>query len=244
MLHIALCDDNLQFLTYFEEMIKNELPTAFPTVTDNAKITLFSSGEELLSYMEDSVVDVFFLDIDMPKMSGFDLAKVLANRTAKPLIIFTSGYDNFVYSCFDFSPFAFIRKSCLEQELPRVLERIANSASDALRQVTLCTRASEYISLRIKDILYFESKQNYYTVRCTDGTEHECRGTLSQAEDFVSEYDFYRIHSAFLVNMEYVDRVVDHYFISMKGFEVPVAQKRMAEFRKKYAEYVRRRYNL
>ena len=47
---------------------------------------------------------------------------------------------------------------------------IANSASDALRQVTLCTRASEYISLRIKDILYFESKQNYYTVRCTDGT--------------------------------------------------------------------------
>lgn len=244
MLHIALCDDNLQFLTYFEEMIKNELPAAFPAVADNTQIKPFSSGKELLAYLEASPVDVLFLDIDMPEMSGFDLAKVLTNRTAKPLIIFTSGYDNFVYGCFDFSPFAFLRKSCLEQELPRVLERIAHTFSDAQRQVTLCTRTAEYIHLRIKDILYFESKQNYYTVRCTDGTEHECRGTLSQAEDFVSEYDFYRIHSAFLVNMEYVDRVIDHYFISMKGFEVPVAQKRMAEFRKKYAEYMRRRYAL
>ena len=150
-----------------------------------------------------------------------------------------SAYDNFVYDCFEFSPFAYLRKNRMVEELPFVIVRIVEKILEPQKQLKLATKEGN-LSFLVKDILYFESKHNYFLVNCTHGRSYECRGTLSQVEEAVSQFNFYRVHSAFLVNLEHVDRIVDNFFVLVKGQRVPVAQRRIGDFRKTYTTYTRR----
>ena len=175
----------------------------------------------------------------MPNMNGFELAKVLCKEYKDTIIVFMSAYDNFVYDSFEFSPFAYLRKSCMIEEIPRVLNRIIEKILEPTQQLVFFTKEGN-MSFGVKDILYLESKHNYYIVHCTNRRSYECRGPLSQAEEMVGQFNFYRIHSAFLVNMEYVDRIIDNSYVLIKGRQLPVAQRRVVEFKKIYTEYTRR----
>ena len=239
MFNIALCDDNLQFLNLLEGNIRRECARLIPEELECSVGPSFGNAEDVLSYIKLNPIDVLFLDIDMPNMNGFDLAKILCKEYKDTIIVFMSAYDNFVYDSFEFSPFAYLRKNCMVEEIPRVLNRVVEKILEPTKQLMLFTKEGN-MSFYIKDILYFESKHNYFVVNCTSRRSYECRGTLSQIEEAVSHFNFFRIHSAFLVNMEYVDRIVDNSYISIKGRQLPVAQRRIVEFRKVYTEYTRR----
>lgn len=239
MLNIALCDDNSQFLNLLEGNIRHECARLVPEEIECVVGPSFGNADDVLSYMKLHRIDVLFLDINMPNMSGFDLAKILCQEHKDTIIVFMSAYDNFVYDCFEFSPFAYLRKNRMVEEIPSVLIRIVEKILEPTKQLMLATKEGN-ISFFVKDILYFESKHNYYVVNCTHGRSYECRGTLSQVEEAVSQFNFYRVHSAFLVNLEYVDRIVDNSFVLVKGQHLPVAQRRVVDFRKNYTAYTRR----
>ena len=243
MFNIALCDDNTQFLTLLESTIRQECARLIPEELGCVVGPSFGTAQEVLSYIKNYPIDVLFLDIDMPKITGFDLAKILCKEYKSTIIVFMSAYDNFVYDSFEFSPFAYLRKNCISDEIPRVLSRIVEKLTEPTKQLTLCTREGN-MSFYLKDILYFESRHNDYTIHCTNKRNYECRGTLSQVEKSISHFSFFRIHSAFLVNMEYVDRVVKNSYILIKGQQIPIAQRRIIEFKKAYMEYTRRCLNI
>lgn len=243
MFNIALCDDNTQFLNLLEGNIRRECARLIPEELECTVGPSFGNAEDVLSYIKDNPIDVLFLDIDMPKMNGFELARILCKEYKDTIIVFMSAYDNFVYDSFEFSPFAYLRKNFMVDEIPRVIDRIVEKILEPTRQLTLYTKEGN-LSFYVKDILYFESKHNYYIVHCTNRRNYECRGTLSEVEELVGQYNFYRIHSAFLVNIEYVDRIIDNSYISIKGKQLPVAQRRIVDFRKAYTECTRRGLNL
>jgi DNA-binding LytR/AlgR family response regulator len=58
----------------------------------------------------------------------------------------------------------------------------------------------------------------------------------------VSAYDFFRIHSAYLVNLEHIERMLDKGCVLVKNASLPIAQRRMQEFKKEYMEYIRRHF--
>lgn len=239
MLHIALCDDNSQFLSLLEETIRQECVKLLPKDIQCNLLPPFPNAEDVLTYIKDHPIDVLFLDINMPNMSGFDLAKILCKEHKDTMIVFMSANDNFVYDCFEFSPFAYLRKNGIAEGVPRVFARIAETISEPTQQIMLAAKEGNVFCL-IKDILYIESKHNYFVVNCLYGKSYTCRGTLSHIEEAVAPFDFYRVHSAFLVNLEYVDRIVESSFVLIKGQRVPVAQRRMVDFRKTYTAYTRR----
>ena len=239
MFNIALCDDNTQFLNLLEGNIRRECARLIPEELECSVGPSFGSAEDVLSYIKVNPIDVLFLDIDMPNMNGFDLAQILCKEYKETIIVFMSAYDNYVYDSFEFFPFAYLRKNCLSEEISRVLKRIVDKILEPTKQLTLYTKEGN-LSFFVKDILYFESKHNYYIVHCTNRRSYECRGTLSQVEETVSEFNFFRIHSAFIVNLEYVDRIIDNSYVLIKGRQLPVAQRRIVEFRKYYTEYTRR----
>lgn len=239
MFNIALCDDNTQFLNLLEGKIRKECASLVPEKLECFIGPSFGSAEDVLLYIKSNPIDVLFLDIDMPKMNGFELAKILCKEYKDTIIVFMSAYDNFVYDSFEFSPFAYLRKNCMVDELPKLLTRVIEKLLEPTKQLTLVTKEGNF-SFYVKDILYFESKHNNYIVHCNNMRSYECRGTLSQVEEAVTRFSFYRIHSAFLVNIEHVDRIIDNAYVSINGKLLPLAQRRIVEFRKKYTEYTRR----
>ena len=240
MFRISMCDDSTEYLRILEKQLLEECVKRFPKEPKCAVGPSFVTAEEVLAYLKSASIDVLFLDIDMPQMNGFELAAVLCKEYKDTLIVFMSAYDNFVYDSFEFSPFAYMRKSHMETEIPRLIDRIVEKRLDSNQTVTLCTKDGD-MTFRLKDILYIESRKNYFVVYCTGGRSYECRGTMAQVEEYVLPHHFFRTHSAILVNMEHVDRIVDNIDALIEGVRVPIAQRRIYEFRRAYSEYVRRR---
>lgn len=242
MIDIIFCDDNSQILSVLPALVHTECQKYISRGNDIVMGPALGSGEEAINYIKEHHVDVLFLDIDMPNMSGFDVARRLCKEYPQIKIVFMSAYDSFVYSSFDYYPFAYLRKSHLKQELPKVIERIVEKMNESDKQLTVLT-TDGMKKINVQSILFVESTRNYLVIHLIHGKEYICRGTLSSFEREVEDCDFFRIHSAFLVNLEHVDKILENGFVLVKNKTLPIAQKRAKSFRSVYMDYIRRCFN-
>ena len=100
---IYICDDEPKILSDISSKVKDTL--------SGFDISEFTSGKSLLEAIAENSCDILLLDIDMPEISGLDIAKELAMMTEKPLLVFVTSHDELVYDSFKFHPFGFVRKS-------------------------------------------------------------------------------------------------------------------------------------
>lgn len=153
MINIVFCDDNEEFLKFF----KGEIKSQFQAVSEGEPFSAeesFTNGKELLEYSDKNSIDVLFLDIDMPEMSGFEIAKVMNEKSnGKIIIVFMSAYDNFVYESFDYLPFAYMKKDSIATEIPKVVLRISEKLSSKKKQIKLLCDKTERVFLPFASVL-------------------------------------------------------------------------------------------
>lgn len=241
MLTIAVCDDNPQFakqlVARLRQLCAYNLPERIVCRVEHP----FGSANEVLHYLSIRSIHILFLDIDMPDVSGFELAQTLKERYPETVIIFVSAYDNFVYSSFEYSPFRFLRKSHLEEELPITFQKVIEKCILDDETMTFQTTEGEVI-LRLRDILYIEGDKNYFVIHSITA-DYRCRGTMMTAEEMTAPFGFFRIHSAFIVNLQQIDRVDDRGIVRMKdGRALEVSRRKLASFKDAYMQFTRRRF--
>lgn len=241
MINIAVCDDNHQFAGLLLQHLKKLSAYKIPPRIDCRFTPAFSSAKEVLEYLKGGAIDVLFLDIDMPEINGFELAKALCESNPDTVIVFVSSYEEFVYSSFEYCPFRFLRKSHLAEELDITFQKVIEKC--ILNSESLLFNSTDgEIVLRVKDIIHFEGQKNYYVIKTVSGAEYKCRGTMSSVEDYAKNYDFFRIHSAYIVNLEHIESINnDGFIVTKKGQRLSVSKKRASAFKDAYMQYIRRR---
>jgi len=155
-------------------------------------------------------VDLVFLDINMPELSGVDFVRALESP---PRIIFTTAHREYAVEGFDLDVVDYVLKPV---SLPRLLKAI-----DKYRRVTLAEPAAtaraeaaepayftvrsnrENVKLRIDDIRYIESLSDY-TKFHTSGKPVVTKRKISHLEEELAEHGFLRIHRSFLVPVSHV----------------------------------------
>ena len=196
---IFICDDEPKILSDIADKVRAELP--------DAEISEFKSGGELLDKLLKTECEtdggvILLLDIDMPDISGLEIAEMLGRKpyqTQKlPLVVFVTSHDELVYDSLKFHPFGFIRKNYMDKELPRILSECVSELNSRTKHFCFHSNNSE-IRLLIDDILYFESEGNYLKLFAKSG-EYRLRETLSAVENSLFESGFVRIHKGFLIN--------------------------------------------
>ena len=196
---IAVCDDEYKILEEIAAFIEKEFP--------GNKVQTFSDGETFLAAVRsapESEPELLLLDIDMPGMSGMELAAELTSEKVRTLIVFVTAHDELVYDSFKYHPFAFVRKKFLQEELRNVL-------LDCQKEIDVRTNkkrfvfqnGSQLVNLVQSEILYFEGQANYLAIHTVDG-EYRMRSTMSAVEKELGDSGFLRIHKGFLVNLEHV----------------------------------------
>ena len=110
MVKIALVDDDAFILDRIQELIED-------TADLDLHIDKYSDSIEFYNSEHKTEYDVVFLDIDMPNMSGFDLADTLKLLKKSMTIIFVSNLEHLVYESLQFKPFRFVRKSFLKDDV-------------------------------------------------------------------------------------------------------------------------------
>lgn len=172
-MQIYVCDDEPQILKVISEKIRSYLP--------DDTVTGLSSGRELMERMAEVHCDILFLDIDMPDLTGMDIAQQLNAREQKLLLVFVTSHDELVYESLQYHPFGFIRKSCFEKEIRKILDDCQKEMSSRQKHFHFRMAGQDMI-LPLSDILYFEADGNYlkvFTWKRDREAEHgirECMG--------------------------------------------------------------------
>ena len=98
-MRIAVCDDNIEFLNQIEDIVM----CTYKEMQIEIKVSRFQNGQDLLAEMNKSEVDVdlLLLDIDMPKVSGLEVAKRIREMGKECILIFISSYENYVFDTFE-----------------------------------------------------------------------------------------------------------------------------------------------
>ncbi|MBQ8392224.1 MAG: response regulator transcription factor [Clostridia bacterium] len=241
MINIAVCDDNMQFATLLTQHLKKLCAYKIPQRVDCRFAPTFSSAKDVLEYLKDNTIDVLFLDIDMPETNGFKLAEMLCESHPDTIIIFVSSYEEFVYSSFEYCPFRFLRKAHLTQELDITLQKVIEKCILNNETILFDTTDGDIV-LRVRDIIFFEGQKNYYIINTVSGAQYKCRGTMESVEGLTSCYDFFRIHSAYVINHEHIESVNSNGYLVMKNKKIlNISKRRMSAFKDAYMQFIRRR---
>lgn len=180
----------------------------------------FTDGVQGLEYMKTNPVQLVFLDINMPDISGIDLATLLPKDC---LVIFTTAYAEYAVQGFELQatdyllkPFSFTRflKAC--QKVQQWLEL---QPDNALNYIFVKTSEGQ-IKLRYDQLLCCEANGNYVTFHLPN-EKIMSRLTLVELEKVLPSY-FLKVHRSYIINTKLVDKVERHQ-VNLGNFKAPVS---------------------
>ena len=167
---------------------------------------------EAIEYLSFNKVDLIFLDLNMPKLKGFEFLKTLSNP---PKVIVTTAYREFAIEGYELNvsdyllkPFSFerflkaINKTLSHPNLPRP---ISTSHSDKTNRIFLRSD-KKYIQIEIDLILFIEASGNYTKIYTT--TESiTIRDKVSNVIELLSQDDFVQVHKSFAVGIKHIKSI-------------------------------------
>ena len=230
MLKIAVCDDEPVFVEQISGRIKEYM-------TD-AVIQGFFSSEELLSQGE--VFDIYFLDIQMEKINGVEVAKKLRELDEESVIVFITGAKEYVFEAFDVAALHYLIKPVDDEKLQEVFERAKKEIEKKQflksRQIFIKTK-NKNITLNVADILYFENEMRKIVIHTVRG-EISFYGVMADVEREAGE-SFCRCHRGYLVNLAYVAEYDAENIILTNGEKIYLSKSRYPDFVRQYMRYLR-----
>ncbi len=203
MIKIAVCDDEKNSRSYLTALIKKQ--------NIECSVREYASAAEYRS--DGKRYDLLFLDIELGSSSagadGIELARQIrsTDSAGQPLIIFVTGYEQYVYDAFDVGAFQYLLKPVDERKFAEVFGRAAGqilSGTEPCERKLTVRHAGEEKVIPLCDIYYIESR-NHNIVLCTKSERLECYGKIGVMEEEL-QGQFYRIHRGYLLNLSYVER--------------------------------------
>ncbi|HIU61155.1 MAG TPA: response regulator transcription factor [Candidatus Coproplasma excrementigallinarum] len=187
--------------------------------------------------------DVLFLDIDMPKLSGIDLARSLKKMQDAPDIIFVSNREDLVFESFSVRPFGFVRKNNFSADLGDTLLSYINTRLVKNTYIAINTNGNSVVrKIKVSDIVYIESFRYRQYVYTADGEQLECHMSMEEFEEKLAAYDIVRIYKSYLVNLKYVQRIErSGVLLNYKGgVTLAISRDKIKELQNLYLCYLRK----
>ena len=190
----------------------------------------FTRPAEALQFLSRSPVDLLFLDIDMPSVSGIELYRSIGQDS---MAIFTTAYSEYAVEGFNLNavdylvkPFTFDR---FRQAMDKASEFHAFRQSKDHRGETLLIRA-DYTLVRVptSDIIFVEAADDYLKIHQRDRHPLVARMTMKAILEMLPPKDFIRIHRSYIVAIGQIDHVRNK-TISIAGKELPIGGNYEAE---------------
>jgi DNA-binding LytR/AlgR family response regulator len=197
----------------------------------------FTNPFEALSYLHSNTVDLIFLDINMPDISGLEFLRSIS--ISRPMVIFTTAHSEYALQGYELDvmdylmkPFSLPRflKACSKaQEYHNARGRSHETAAGVKTSIFIKTGYRQ-VRIEMADILYVESIGNYMQFVLKEG-KIASRLTMNETETLLPATDFVRIHRSYLVAKNRVTRV-DRRSVWIGDTELPLSVNYSDEIQK------------
>lgn len=214
-INFAICDDNRIDSQYVNELIKKW--------TRNKKyqihIDIFQSAEAFLfHYAQNKEYDILLLDIEMKKMDGVTLARMIRKSNKSVQILFITGYSQYIAEGYDVEALHYLMKPIKEEKMFDVLDRAVTKLIQNEKHLLL-KLSDEMIKIPLHEIIYIDVNRNYVTIHANK--DYTLKKTLGEIEKELDE-KFFRIGRSAIVNLKYITRITKTEVFLSNGFSLPL----------------------
>jgi len=231
-----------------EKLARERIRSLLESHPDIAVIGECNNGKEAIQKISSTLVDLMFLDIQMPELDGIRLIEKLPNEKI-PLVVFTTAYDEFAVKAFELNAIDYLLKPFTKKRFEQSVKKIRdefNSEDKDLYVSQMAAMAKAILDKKIyterivvksdgkirfqpvAEIVWAESEGNYLTLH-TNSESSVIRDTMANFSVKLDPTKFLRIHRSFLVNVEYIKELKpwfnDEYVIILKDrTQLPVGR--------------------
>lgn len=231
MLHIAICDDEKDFVAYLSGLLNQYAAETGKEI----KVTVYYDGIELIEKY-DTTIDLIFLDIQMRLVNGLKAAERIRQLDEKVGIIFLTtlaqyGLEGYKYQATNYiiKPIKYAR---LKEEMKQWIER---HQKDDMPFIVVANDVGKF-KVFLKSLRFIETFNRNLLLH----TEQEniiCYKKMKDLEAELGQHGFVRCHSGYLVNLFYVKRIEKLDIILTTDERVPISQPKRKEFMERLADY-------
>ena len=205
---------------------------------------VFLNPAEALDKIEDMQFDLLFLDIEMPRMNGFQFLEKLRKIEFK--IIFITAYHEYAIKAFKFNAMDYLLKPLDGDDLVKAILKVPKSHmitpeinhyltdiyKNAQSKRILLPLADEMVFVHKEDIVCMEANGSYTHVFCLNGKSYLLSKNLREMEEMLSHPFFMRVHASWLVNEMQINRIIKTEGLSLEmsnKMVVPISRNRRTE---------------
>ncbi|HRO46692.1 LytTR family DNA-binding domain-containing protein [Agriterribacter sp.] len=249
MIKCVLVDDETNALEMMEWLLKTYCPQAHI-------VAMCNTAEKGIEAISRHKPDVVFLDIEMPRMNGFDMLEQVKNVTFE--IVFCTAYDQFAIKAFKYAALNYLLKPVDPDDLKATMQRVEEKrAVPSKEQFALLlqhinrppkstpsrialTTGEGLIFVPTAEIIYCKAESNYTNVVLTGGRKIMVSRVLKELDETLSGPDFYRVHSSFLIGINHVKKFVrgeGGYIVMDNDDNITLSRSRRQEFMELFSRF-------
>ncbi|MCW3804937.1 LytR/AlgR family response regulator transcription factor [Plebeiibacterium marinum] len=173
-------------------------------------VGMYTKPIEAMSVLNKGGVDLLFLDINMPSISGIEFLKALPHQ---PYVIFTTAYREFAVDAFDLNALDYLVKPISTGRFLKGINKflaLEQSQQTRTKDIIHIKADKKHYNIPAETILYIEGLDNYIKVKTTT-SNLICYESLSGMEKELSSDIFLRIHRSFIININQIEHYTSSY---------------------------------
>ncbi len=215
---VLIVDDEFLALNLLEEFISK-----LPALEIIAKAKSASIAQEILN---EHKIDLMFLDIQMPHLSGNEFLKKLPNP---PVTIFTTAYEKYAVEAFSLNAIDYLLK-------PFSFTRFEQAVIKAKEQISKENKSEDFITIKsdgkvskivLNDILYIEGQKEYVKINCVN-KKYIILDSLLHLEEILPVHEFIRVHKSYIIPKSKIT-AKEGFNLFIDKIKIPMSRKKKKE---------------
>jgi len=188
------------------------------------KVGVFNDSLKALEFLNSQSVDVIFLDIQMPQLTGLQLSKIISKDIK---VIFTTAYPDFALEGFELNAIDYLLKPIAFERFYQAVSKVNPSTKSEVQNnsqpdfIFIKTDGkNKFSKIFLKDILYVESLQNYVCVH-TSSDQFITHSSLKNVLESLPKNDFIQIHKSYVISLKQIQST-DSFSVFINNKELPI----------------------
>lgn len=225
-----------------EPLARSEMRSLITEISSIDILGEFSNAPSALDFLKDNEVDLIFLDIEMPMVTGLEFAEMLPKKS---LIIFTTAYSQYALKSYELEAVDYLLKPIDPQRLEKAINKavlytellskdtVKNTVESNTADFLFIKAERRFYKISFSDIKFIEGLKDYVVIH-TKQQKLITAMNLKTIHQKISGETFIRVSKSYVVNMNYIDSF-DNHNIYIEDSEIPLGEVYRSDFFTKFA---------
>lgn len=202
----------------------------------------FDNSLDVLKIIDNTHIDIIFLDINMPNLDGMSLGRIINNFKHKPKVVFITAYKDFAVEAFEIEAFDYILKPYSEDRIINTLKKLEDIKVNILENDKQCSsritlwKCEKMVVLDMNEIYYCLANERE-TLVYTKNDNYVVHISISDFLEKLPKASFFRSHRSYILNIDKIKEIIpwfnNTYNVKLKDIdvEIPVSRKNIKDFK-------------